>query len=294
MRSRNRQTVAAALADGRRRLKLRFPDEYKIDALVLLCHVLEKDKEFLFANGDYILTESELRAYNQCLGNRIDGMPVAYIVGRCEFMRLSFSVDSRVLIPRSDSEILAEQAIKHARSIDAPRILDICTGSGCLAISVARFVKDAQVLALDISPDALALAQQNAEALGVSDQITFLESDLFSAMDAPRYADAFDLVISNPPYIPHVEMGALMLSVRNFEPHLALDGGSRGLEFYQRITADVGRYLKNGGMLFFEIGYNQAEEVSAFMQSNDFYNIQLVKDYADFDRVLGGMKCSTD
>lgn len=211
------------------------------------------------------------------------GEPLEYILGTQEFMGLDFSVNPKVLIPRHDTERLVEHVLKHfgKKPFSA---LDLCTGSGCIAVSLLHFNKGARITALDISPDAIETAKKNAYLNGVECRARFEVCDIFTA----ELFGKFDLIVSNPPYIETEVIPTLSETVKMYEPHLALDGGADGLKFYRHITSLAPKYLLPGGMLAFEIGYNQAEAVSALMAEN-FSDITVIKDYGGNDRVVSGI-----
>ena len=190
----------------------------------------------------------------------MDGWPVAYLVGFREFHMLPFEVSPAVLIPRPDTETLVSEAVRLLKPLAAPTVLDLGTGSGCIAVSVAHQKKDARVTAADVSPDALDVARRNAERNGVAGRVDFVQGDLFAPIPAGA---AFDLVVSNPPYVTPAELAALAPDVRDHEPRLALDGGPDGLAFYRRIAAGVGAFLKPGGSVLVEIGATQDGAVRA-------------------------------
>ncbi len=271
-------------------------EDSAVDAGSILSHVLNKNRAFLYAYGDKELTSIEEDEYFRLIEKRRKREPVQYITGRQEFMGLEFFVNAGVLIPRPDTEILVETVLDYIKKNPAGRegstvrILDIGTGSGCIAVSLAKFIPHALVIALDISEDALKTAAQNAVQNGVEDRIKFIKSDLFQGIkEDPFYKNAFDIIVSNPPYIPSYEMAGLQEEVRDFEPEGSLGGGEDGLEFYREICTGSPEYLKPGGFLAFEAGYDQAERVKEIMSSN-FTEISIVKDYAQIFRVIAGNK----
>jgi release factor glutamine methyltransferase len=229
-------------------------------------------------------------AYQTSVQKRLKHIPLQYITGVQSFCGLEFSVNESVLIPRQDTEVLVEQVLKLISSASEKkdgeqplRILDMCTGSGCIAVSVKKLAKiPTEVVAVDISDEALFVAQKNAAQNDC--RITFYRSDLFTELGGQSY----DLILSNPPYIRSEEIPKLMEEVREHEPHLALDGDEDGLAFYEKITSAAPRHLNDGGFLIYEIGYDQAEEVSGILQKNGFTGIRVIKDYAGLDRVVMG------
>ncbi|MBR3281439.1 MAG: peptide chain release factor N(5)-glutamine methyltransferase [Clostridia bacterium] len=270
-----------------------------IDALNVAKSLLEKNnidtreaKLFLaFALG---VSKEELIKYTQIpdevytkllvlLEKRCNGIPYAYIVGHKEFMKLDFEVNSSVLIPRDDTEVLVEKVIEIASNIskNEVKILDLCTGSGCIAISLDKNILNAKVYASDISKKALEVAMRNAKKNDAT--ITFIESDLFEELNDNI---KFDIIVSNPPYIRTDVIDTLQKEVKDNEPIIALDGGTDGLSFYERIIKDAKAYLEDSGYLAFEIGYDQAIEVSNLLKENNYKNIKVFKDFSENDRVV--------
>lgn len=284
-------TYSEVYRDGREKLEKAGVPEAALDARLLLEHVCGTSRNDLLAHGDEPVTEENRQTYEALVSRRSKRIPLQHLTGVQYFMGLEFLVDEHVLIPRQDTEILVEEALKHLH--DGMRVLDLCTGSGCILISLLRYSNGCQGVGTDISGEALAAAKKNAHKLlsgegflAGDDRITslkFIESDLFENVEG-----TFDMIVSNPPYIPSSVLETLMPEVRDHEPGLALDGCEDGLVFYQRITQECGRYLTRGGMLFFEIGHDQAAAVSAFMENAGFLEIQVIKDYAGMDRVVFG------
>lgn len=238
------------------------PKAARLEAQILLAHVLKCPKIDLMVRYDEQPGEAERAEYKDLIRRRIDAWPVAYLVGSREFHLLPFEVTPAVLIPRPETETLVAKAARLLKPLAAPAVLDLGTGSGCIAVSIAHGKKDARVTAVDVSPDALDVAGRNAERHKVADRVTFLQGDLFGPLPA---GEAFDLVVSNPPYVTPDELTALAPDVREHEPRLALDGGPDGLAFYRRIAADAGRFLKPGGWLLVEIGATQDEAVRTIL-----------------------------
>ncbi|MEW5758538.1 MAG: peptide chain release factor N(5)-glutamine methyltransferase [Candidatus Omnitrophota bacterium] len=218
------------------------------------------------------------------LEERKKGMPLQYLLGKINFFGFDFKVDKRALIPRFETEILVDKAINIIKSLNLKKfnLLDLCTGSGCIAISIAKFFKHAQITASDISNSALDLAKENAVLNNTAEQIKFIRSDLFKNLKNKQY----DIIISNPPYIPSNTIDTLDKEI-SFEPRVALDGGNLGLDFYQRILKDVHIYLKNRGFFIFEIGFIQTDQIIRLIEENS--NLKLVgitRDYNKLDRVV--------
>lgn len=222
-------------------------------------------------------TDEQVKKYLLLLEKRVNNIPFAYITGYKEFMKLNFIVNENVLIPRADTEILVEEALKYEKK----KVLDMCTGSGCIAIAIAHYSKhDAIVTAVDISDGALEIASQNAKKNNVN--ISFVKSDLFSNIN-----EKFDMIVSNPPYIKRDEVSKLQTEVQK-EPEIALDGGVSGLEFYEKIIPIAKKYLTQGGVLLLEIGYDQAQSVCDLMNEHEYKNIRVVKDFGGNNRVVIG------
>ena len=283
--SRNK-TIKEALVAAKKELKESGAGEYKLDAELFIMKAANMTKTSVLINGDKELTESEEKLFNSMVQKRKKGIPTQYILGKCEFMGYEFFVDENVLIPRPDTEVLVETVLKTAQKENFQNVIDMCTGSGCIAVSLAlNGIKS--VTACDISFGALSTAKKNAEYNNASDKIQFIQGDLFENVDKSQ---KYNAIVSNPPYIPTEDISNLMREVRDNEPLTALDGGKDGLDFYRRITNDSLEYLADGGYLFFEIGYNQGEDLKKIMTDLGFDGIKIVKDYAGLDRVVVGYK----
>jgi release factor glutamine methyltransferase len=228
------------------------------EARLLLAHVFGCRPIEVLARYDDEPTDAERKRFRELIQRRVEGCPVAYLVGSKDFYLLSFEVSPAVLIPRPDTETLVQAAIEFLKGKPTPAVLDLGTGSGCVAVSVAHSVKAARVTAVDVSPDAAEVAEKNAAKHGLSGRVSVLVGDLF----APLPADAkYDLIVSNPPYIPRSEIDTLDRGVKEYEPRLALDGGPDGLAFYRRIAAEAGRRLNPGGAVMVEVGWTQEPAV---------------------------------
>ena len=277
-------TIREALVKGTKILNNAGIEAPAVDAGVMLCHVLECDRTYLYAHGDENLNTNSMGNYSLELNRRCAGMPVQYITGNQEFMGLDFHVGPGVLIPRQDTEILVESVIELGiKSRNALKILEIGTGSGCIAVSLAYYMKNSFVIAADISGKALEIAGMNALKHGVSGRIEYIRSNLFDRIGMT----GFDIIVSNPPYARRSEISALQREVRDFEPELALDGGEDGLDFYKSIINNAPEYLKENGDLAFEVGINQAGDIVKLMKGR-FQDIAVKKDLAGIDRVVLG------
>lgn len=256
--------------------------ENKNDAWLLLEMVCKMERSAYYLHMEEEMPGDEIKEYEIALKKRAERVPLQYIVGETEFMGLRFKVNSGVLIPRQDTETLVEEALKLIRP--GMRVLDIGTGSGCIIVSILHNAVDVEGCAVDTSKQALNVAKENARQNDVS--VLFERSDLFD-----NVSGSFDIIVSNPPYIPTEEISGLMPEVRDFEPVEALDGKEDGLWFYRRIVAECGAYLKPGGILLFEIGCDQGDAVCAMMEEAGFSGVRVVKDLAGNDRVVLGMNC---
>lgn len=279
------KTILLALQEAKQILKENKIESYALDAQLLLMHSIGFSKIELFTKDTFLLTKQQEQNYNQLIQKRVQGMPTQYLLGHCEFMGLPFIVKEGVLIPRPDTEILVETVLEIYKRKKFQTIMDMCTGTGCIAVSIAYYTDINKIYGIDISACALDVAKKNAASNHV--EITFLESNLFESVPI-ELVHQMDAVVSNPPYIPEKEINKLMKEVREYEPHLALNGGKDGLSFYRKIIEDSKQYLKKGGYLFFEIGYNQGKEVSSLLLKKEFTNIEIRQDLAGLDRVVFG------
>lgn len=256
----------------------------RLDAEVLLAHVLKWERVRLYTHYEEEVTEAARASYRDLVRRRAEGAPVAYLVGRKEFFSLPLTVSPAVLIPRPDTETVVVEFLALLKSHPAPRAVDVGTGSGCIALACAKQHKSAQFTAIDLSREALATARANAEALGLADRVRFLEGDL---LEPVAREEPFDVILSNPPYIPSDTIPKLEPGVRDYEPHLALDGGDNGLRVVsQLIDQAVGR-LKPGGHLILEIGTAQEEPVRTLLGRHAELEIApTIRDAANHPRVL--------
>jgi release factor glutamine methyltransferase len=261
----------------------------RLEAELLLAHALGTDRMRIIVESDRDLADDELARYRALIQRRRKGEPVAYLRGYKEFYGRSFRVDERVLVPRADTEILVETAL--ARTADRSmgrRYLDLCTGSGCVAISLARERPSCKVFAVDASEAALVVARDNGLRLGAAAQVAWLAGDLYEPLGSfPGVV--FDLVTANPPYIPEGELASLSVDIRGFEPRLALSGGEDGLDVMRRIVRDAPRFLRRGGVLAVEMGMGQASRVQALFEEAGFGGVRIDKDYGGHDRVASGV-----
>jgi release factor glutamine methyltransferase len=279
-------TIQRVLSWASAHFKERGIETPRLEAEVLLAHVLDVDRVRLILDASKPLAPAELARYREAIKRRRNGEPVAYVIGEREFYGLMFRVDSRVLIPRPDTEILVDVALQATRQWHlSGRALDLCTGSGCVAIAFAKARPTWQVTATDLSPDAIELARQNALRLGVIWGLRLLQGDLYGPLDAE---ERFELITANPPYIPHSEIPELQREVRDFEPRLALDGGEDGLSFLPPILEGAARRLSPGGCLAVEIGAGQSDAVAKLFEGAGFVNVSRHRDYGGHERVVSG------
>lgn len=264
---------------GMQKLKEAQIGEAQLDARLLLEEVCGTDHNTLLCHGDREVSEAEEEKYRRALEQRAVHVPLQHLLGYQDFMGLRFQVNEYVLIPRQDTEILVEEAMRYLH--DGMRILDLCTGSGCILLSLLHYSNDCEGVGVDISQEALQVAVQNAELLGI--KADFLKSDLYE-----KVTGKFDLLVSNPPYIERKVIPTLMEEVREYDPYIALDGGEDGLDFYRRIIGGAQDYLKRGGQILMEIGSGQAKAVSELLREAGFKEIDVCRDFAGLDRVVSG------
>ncbi len=260
----------------------------KLDVELAMCKVLDVTRLYIHLNIDEEISKKDENRIEALLKQRRKGRPMAYIIGNKEFMGLDFFVKEGVLIPRPDTEVLVEDIIEQAKKIDNPLIVDIGTGSGAISVSLAKYIQDSRVYSLDISDDALEIGKINAKNNEVEDRITFLKSNIFSAIENQEIK--FDIIVSNPPYIRKADIAGLEVDVRDYEPSLALDGGDDGLDFYRKITEDSIKFIKDNGILGYEVGYDQAEDVKKIMIQSGYSDIKILEDLASIQRVVIGTK----
>lgn len=256
----------------------------RLDAEVLLSHILGQERIYLYVHFDEPMEKAELSKFREYVKKRAQHMPVAYIIGEKEFMGLPFKVTPDTLIPRPDTEILVENVLANADNQGAVKIADIGTGSGAIILSLLANLPKAQGKTVDIAAKAVEVAKENAQSLQVADRCEFFVGDLFAPF--AESGDKFDIIVSNPPYIPQADIATLEADVRAYEPVSALTDGGDGLSYYRRLLAEGKRYLKENGFIALEIGIHQAQAVKQIALDNGWQNIKIVKDYAGIDRVV--------
>lgn len=274
--------IKQAIEKGAINLKVSNIESPKIKARMLMQFILNVPRQYIIVNDMKELTQSQEKEYFESIQKLTKNIPIEHITNQKEFMKLNFFVDENVLIPRQDTEILVEEVIKIAKKINCKKILDICTGSGAIGISLAKYIEKSEITATDISEDAIRVANKNAIMNNVEDKITFIKSDLFNNIPNNKY----DIIVSNPPYIKKEIIKTLEKQVQN-EPILALDGGEDGLDFYRKIIKHSYEYLKYGGYLCLEIGYDQKIDVIELLENEEKYiNIYSKKDLYGNDRIV--------
>ena len=277
-------TYRECYEQGCRTLQAAGIEEAALDARLLLEAVCGTDRNDLLVHGEQQVAPEAEEKYLNWIRQRAEHIPLQQLTGEQGFMGLTFNVNEHVLIPRQDTEILVEEVLKELH--DRMRILDMCTGSGCILLSLLHYSNDCEGLGVDLSAEALEVAGRNVLKVLTPEKAEhahFLQSDLFEKVEGK-----FEIIVSNPPYIASAEVEKLMPEVRDHEPRMALDGTEDGLHFYRRIIKEAGKHLVSSGMLFFEIGYDQGQAVSELMRTEGYCEVQVVQDYAGLDRVVLG------
>ena len=275
-------TISDAIKKGMIELKNVNIEEPKLKARLLMQYVLNESRQYVIVNDMEQLDKAKEKQYLEEIKILKKGVPIEHITHQKEFMKLSFFVDKNVLIPRQDTEILVEEVIKIAKKINARKVLDLCTGSGAIAVSLAKYLPQAEITAIDISNDALKIAKKNAISNNVQNQITFISSDMFTNLSEEK----FDIIVSNPPYIKTNVIKNLDIQVQN-EPYIALDGGKDVLDFYKKIINESYQYLKYNGYLCLEIGFDQKIDVIELIENTErFTGTYSKKDLFDNDRII--------
>lgn len=275
-------------------LKEKGVDAPRLCAELLVCHVLKKQRIQLYTEFDFVVPPAQLAALRDLVKRASEQEPVAYLVGKTEFYSMEFTVSPDCLIPRPETELLVQHGIEFLRTREAPyRVLDLCTGSGCIAAAIAKNVPEAQVTATDICDDALNVAAQNIEKHKLAERVHLLSGDLFDPIVPQLDNGHFDLIVSNPPYVTDAEMEELEPNVKDYEPVKALQGGPAGLDIIERIVARVTEFLVDNGALMLEIGYRQGPDVQGLLeQTGQFAESQIIKDGQGHDRVIKAERAS--
>lgn len=269
-------------------------DPPRLSAELLLAHVLEMPRIRLYTDYERVLSQEQLDVYRPLVQRAGEHEPIAYLTGKAHFFNLEFEVNRDVLIPRPDTETIVENVLQLARretGFESPRVLDLCTGSGCIAAAIAHHLKPATVVATDISAAAINIARRNIEKLNLQDRVTIELGDLYEPLTRIVDAQPFDLIVSNPPYIPSDEIPKLDRSVKDYEPHTALDGGADGMDFHRRIMQGAKERLRPGGHLFLEIMFDQGPRALELAQKYDFLtSARIIKDYGGNARVVASTR----
>lgn len=270
-------SLKGLLADGAKMLTQAGIDEAELDARYILEYITGLNSAQYFIHSEDIIEKNKAEEFFRLIERRSKRIPLSYVIGTRDFFGLTFKVDENVLIPEQETELLVEEVIKHS---EGKSVLDMCTGSGCIAISIALFGKPSKVAASDISEKALEVARENAKSLKAG-EISFIQGDMFE-----NVTDKFDIIVSNPPYIETGEIDELMPEVRDYIPRLALDGDIDGLKFYRIISKEAVKKLNKNGRIFYEIGYNQSRAVAPILLENGFTDVKIMKDYSGLDRIV--------
>lgn len=270
-------SLKGLLADGAKMLTQAGIDEAELDAGYILEYITGLNSAQYFIHSEDIIEKNKAEEFFRLIERRSKRIPLSYVIGTRDFFGLTFKVDENVLIPEQETELLVEEVIKHS---EGKSVLDMCTGSGCIAISIALFGKPSKVAASDISEKALEVARENAKSLKAG-EISFIQGDMFE-----NVTDKFDIIVSNPPYIETGEIDELMPEVRDYIPRLALDGDIDGLKFYRIISKEAVKKLNKNGRIFYEIGYNQSRAVASILLENSFTDVKIMKDYSGLDRIV--------
>lgn len=270
-------SLKGLLTDGAKMLTQAGIDEAELDAGYILEYITGLNSAQYFIHSEDIIEKNKAEEFFRLIERRSKRIPLSYVIGTRDFFGLTFKVDENVLIPEQETELLVEEVIKHS---EGKSVLDMCTGSGCIAISIALFGKPSKVAASDISEKALEVARENAKSLKAG-EISFIQGDMFE-----NVTDKFDIIVSNPPYIETGEIDELMPEVRDYIPRLALDGDIDGLKFYRIISKEAVKKLNKNGRIFYEIGYNQSRAVASILLENGFTDVKIMKDYSGLDRIV--------
>ena len=257
--------------------------EPRREAASLLALALKKDRTFLIAHNDYVLSKEEENRFSEFLKRRAAHEPLQYIRGEQEFYGLNFLVTPDVLIPRPETELIVEHALEILRGVENPRFCEVGTGSGCISVAILHELKTARAVGLDISEKALEVTRRNAERHGVSSGLELKISDVFEALDEKN----LDLIVSNPPYVPQIDFDTLQAEVRDYEPVVALtDGTDEGVSIIEKIVRNAPKFLAPGGFLLMEIGFNQARKVSAMFDENAWQTVEILPDLQGIPRMV--------
>lgn len=270
-----------ALKEGYALLKEVGIESFILDTQIILERVTKRDRSYFYAHPEALLTEEEIKQFNYYLNRRIKREPIAQIFKNKEFMGLEFEVNKHVLTPRPDTEILVEAVLEEIGEKGSLKILDLCTGSGAIGLSLKKYKNNQEITLSDISLEALEVAKRNAGNFNI--KVNFICSDLFN-----QIKDSFDIIVSNPPYIESSDIEKLEPEIKDWEPIIALDGGADGYYFYRSIISQSKKHLNENGKLFLEIGYNQSNYLKTLLEKHGFRDIKIIKDLSGINRVISG------
>lgn len=283
----NNKSIGDLLNLGTTILKESDIDTSRLDAQLLLGKVLNKDKMYLITHREELVCETDEKKYVELINSRKERMPVKYILNECEFMNMNFYVESGVLIPRADTEILVEEVLNNIKENENKNVCDLCCGSGAIGLALAYYRKNIKVDLIDYYEIPEKVTLININKFNLLNRVNFIKSDLLKESIDKR--KKYDIIVSNPPYIEDTEINELMEDVKNYEPHTALSGGKDGLDFYKIIIKQSTEVLNKSGILAFEIGYNQGIDVKSLMEKENFMNVKIMKDLSGLDRVVLGI-----
>jgi len=282
-------SIAEAILHGANNLRKAGVPEERREAGSLLMHVLDRDRTYILGHAEDLLTDEQVEEFSESLEARAQGKPLQYITGRQEFFGLEFEVNNDVLIPRPETELLVEAALSIVSPNETPFICDVGTGSGCIVITLLHKLARARGIAFDISAAALAVAERNATRHGVQERLSFVTSDCFAGLE-PAFGQTFDLIVSNPPYVAERAVDGLQREVRDFEPPVALTAGEDGLSVIRRLLIEARAYLKSGGFLIFEMGFDQHDAVKELIDENAWKLLEIYDDLQGIPRTVALMK----
>ncbi|HEX9628836.1 MAG TPA: peptide chain release factor N(5)-glutamine methyltransferase [Pyrinomonadaceae bacterium] len=282
-------SIAEAILHGANNLRKAGVPEERREAGSLLMHVLDRDRTYILGHAEDLLTDEQVEEFSESLEARAQGKPLQYITGRQEFFGLEFEVNNDVLIPRPETELLVEAALSIVSPNETPFICDVGAGSGCIVITLLHKLARARGIALDISAAALAVAERNATRHGVQERLSFVTSDCFAGLE-PAFGQTFDLIVSNPPYVAERAVDGLQREVRDFEPRVALTAGADGLSVIRRLLIAARAYLKSGGFLIFEMGFDQHDAVKELIDENAWKLLEIYDDLQGIPRTVALMK----
>lgn len=284
--------IEELLLEGLNELRLKKDINAQLEVRLILSHILKVDKSYLYGHPDLDVSEEIVERFRNMIQMRKKGKPIAYILNKKEFMGMDFYVEEGVLIPRGDTEIIVEYIIDYINNtfgLDSFNLLDIGIGSGAISLAIAKHFPNGNIYGIDTFDKPLKVAEKNRQNLELKN-VQFIKSDLFSSLDKNLFHSFFDIIVSNPPYIPDRDIEELEEDIKKFEPKEALSGGEDGLNFYRDITKEAGLYLKEHGLLVYEIGYNQAKSVESILRNHGYKDIEKKNDLEDRNRLIAGKK----